>query len=77
MKGKHRGSANGHSADTPLRLGNFAAPAPGPEDKIESLAGRAYVEIRDKILKGDLAVATFVESLPRMQMPACAKPPVP
>jgi len=65
MKGKHRGSANGHSADTPLRLGNFAAPAPVPEDKIESLAGRAYVEIRDKILKGDLAVG---EALSRRKL---------
>lgn len=69
MKRTHRASANGHIAGVPFSPHEFttqiARASIGSPERVDSLAGRAYVEIRDKILKGDLAVG---EALSRRKL---------
>lgn len=65
MKGKNRGSKNSVSIRAPFLPKNFTGKIPVAVDRIDSLAGRAYLEIRDKVLKGELAVG---EALSRRKL---------
>jgi len=64
MKGKNRGSRNSSSTHARSLLKKVAG-ARVLGGKLNSLAERAYLEIRDKILKGDLAVG---EALSRRKL---------
>lgn len=65
MKRKNHRSATDQSIDAPFLLKNFTGRIPISADRVDSLAGRAYLEIRDKILKGELAVG---EALSRRKL---------
>jgi DNA-binding GntR family transcriptional regulator len=65
MKSKNRSFANGHSSDRVVLPKHFQARIPLSRGAVDSLAGRAYLEIRDKILRGDLAVG---EALSRRKL---------
>ena len=68
MKHTQRESANGYSGGASFLTKDFAAPMADFSDssaRTDSLAGRAYLEIRNKILKGDLAVG---EALSRRKL---------
>jgi len=69
MKAKNRESVNGHAARAPFLPGEFTARmshvSATPVERADSLAGGAYDEIRNKILKGDLAVG---EALSRRKL---------
>ena len=69
MKGTLRASTNGGLTGKAVLPRDFAmqlrAVSTPLRDRAESLAGRAYLEIRDKILKGDLAVG---EALSRRKL---------
>src|SRR5689334_3381230 len=67
MKGKNRNAANGRLIHAPFLPRNFKVRIPVFEERVDSLAGRAYLEIRNKILKGDLAVG---EALSRRKLAA-------
>ena len=67
MKGKNRSTANGRLIHAPFLPKNFTERMPVFQDRVDSLAGRAYLEIRNKILKGDLAVG---EALSRRALAA-------